>query len=235
MSRPKSTVKKGKKQQGQEHAAARALARSRVFGLLARALRYPDEELFASLRDSGWAVAVAEAAQKSGMPDQDVFMVELQRLQETLPAELGDLQGLHTALFSSGNVCPHQESDYVASHAFQITDIMADVAGFYSAFGVRISRSQRELPDFLGTELEFLHFVGWKEANALREGNRNAAVICREAQEKFLTEHLGAWVTRFRERIESCSAGRFYVLLARLIERFVGAQGTQTLAIPERG
>mgnify|MGYP001765408993 CR=1 FL=1 len=77
----------------------------------------------------------------------------LRRVPETLPAELADLQSLHTILFSSGGVCPHQESDYVASHTFHKADVMADVAGFYRAFGFQVSRVVRELPDFLGAGL----------------------------------------------------------------------------------
>jgi DMSO reductase family type II enzyme chaperone len=124
-------------------------------------------------------------------------------------------------LFSSGTLCPHQESDYLAEHTFQKTDVMADVAGFYAAFGLRVSGQHRELPDFLGTELEFLHWAAEREAAALQEGNEEAAAVCRQARETFLSEHLGSWVTPFRERIERSPGWPFYVALARLIESYV--------------
>lgn len=202
----------------------RVLAKSRVFGLLARALRYPDEEWFAALQSGRWTADLAEAARRSGIKPQKAFLAELQRTSESLPGSLEALQSQHNALYSSGSVCPQQESDYVASHAFQKTDVMADVAGFYRAFGLRVSRAQRELPDFLGSELEFLHAVGWKEARAMQEGNREASAVCRQAQMKFLAEHLGVWIGAFHAKMEPSPAGRLYVVVARLVESFVKAQ-----------
>lgn len=202
---------------------ARVLARSRVFGLLARALRYPNEELFVELRSGRWAANLAEAAKATGAKRETV-LAQLERVSESLPGRLEALQSQHNALYSSGSVCPQQESDYVASHALQKTGVMADVAGFYRAFGLRVSRSQRELPDFLGSELEFLHAVGWKEARAMQEGNREGAAICRQAQRKFLAEHLGVWLSAFRTKMDASPAGEFYIMLARLAESLVNAQ-----------
>ncbi len=219
-------TRSGTRSRGQKHERAieRALAKSRVFGLLARALRYPDEELFAALQTGRWAADLAEAVRVSGIKPPKPFLAELQRVSESLATRLETLQSQHNALYSSGSVCPQQESDYVASHAFQKTDVMADVAGFYHAFGLRVSRAQRELPDFLGSELEFLHAVGWKEARATQEGNQEAAIVCRRAQRKFLAEHLGVWIGAFRAKMEAGPAGPFYVALARLVESFVKTQ-----------
>mgnify|MGYP001581624629 CR=1 FL=1 len=45
-------------------------------------------------------------------------------------------------------------------------------------------------------------------------GTSEAASVCREAQEKFLGEHLGVCIGRFRERLDGSGAGGFYALLA---------------------
>lgn len=209
---------------GRRRAPAPGVAGARVFGLLACALRSPDTELIEALRSGRWQAQLAQAARESGLPHDHPFFSELKRLPETLPADLPTLQAQHAWLFSGGG-CPHQESHYVGANAFQKTDLMADVAGFYAAFGVRNSTTRRELPDFLGSELEFLWLLGCKEARALRQGKAEAAAICREAREKFLAEHLAAWVGPYRERIERSAAGPFYVLLARLLENHVKAQG----------
>lgn len=212
-------------------AAERVLARSCVFGLLARALRYPDGELFAALQSGRWAAEVTEAARRSGIGARSPVLDGLRRVGDALPAGLADLQNQHTTLFSSGGACPHQESDYVASHTFQKTDVMADVAGFYRAFGFQVSSVTREMPDFLGTELEFLHVVGVKEAFAGQHGHRAGASVCRRAQRTFLADHLAVWIGRFRERAASAGAGPFYVLLARLAEGFVNAQRVRPRAL----
>jgi DMSO reductase family type II enzyme chaperone len=220
------TIRRNSRARRRKHRRSRerALARSRVFGLLARALRYPDEDLFAALHSGRWAAELAAAARESGLRAGHHFFRELSRAADALPDALAALQCQHNALYSSGSVCPQQESDFVACHAFQKTDVMADVAGFYRAFGLRVSQAQRELPDVLGSELEFLHVVAHKEARAIAEGHREATDICRSAYRKFLAEHLAVWVGAYRARMESSPAGRFYVALARLTECFVTAQ-----------
>lgn len=232
MSGGRNITAAGRRRRRRRRAAGRARARSRVFGLLARALRHPDADLFAALHSGYWAAEFAAAVRQSGIRRQESVLAELRRLPQTVPAELAELQALHTTLFSSGNVCPHQESDYAASHVFQKADLMADVAGFYAAFGLRVSTAHRELPDFLGAELEFLYLAGSLEAQARRHGHFAAASVCREAQEKFLAEHLGGWLSRFREKMECSAAGPFYVLLARLTEGFVKAQEIRPGSVP---
>lgn len=210
---------------GDRFPLAATRARSRAYGLLARALRYPDRELFEALRGGTWQAALAGAARASGLGPEHPFLDELRRLPASLPETLAGLQGEHTALFAAGAACPSQESEYVAANAFQKADVMADVAGFYSAFGLRVSRERGELPDFLGCELEFLHLITRKTAFAQRQGRPEAAAVCRDAHEKFLAEHLGAWVGSYRERVERSRVGPIYTLLARLIDIYVRAPG----------
>lgn len=220
---------------GQRRATERGVAGARVFGLLARVLRDPDAELFEALRSGRWQAQLAQAAGGSGLARDHPFFSELRRLPENLPADLPSLKAQHAWLFSSGGGCPHQESHYLAANTFQKTDLMADVAGFYAAFGVRTSRERRELPDFLGSELEFLWLLGRKEARALRQGKPEAAAICREAREKFLSEHLAAWIDPYRERVERSAAGPLYVMVARLLECYVRAQRIAPKAACARG
>lgn len=224
---PSKTKRDTASRNSRTHSIERALAKSHVFGLLARALRYPDKQLFAALQSGRWATDLSDAVRLSGSKPQKTFRITLQNIAESLPDRLEALQGQHSALYSSGNICPLQESDYVASHAFQKTDVMADVAGFYRAFGLRVSRAQRELPDFLGSELEFLHTVAWKQAQAMQEGCRDGAAVCRQAHRKFLAAHLTMWVEAFRAKMETSPAGRFYVVLACLVEAFVKAEGVR--------
>jgi DMSO reductase family type II enzyme chaperone len=221
----RSTARSLSRRLKRRRAVERSLAKSRAFGLLARAMRYPDQELFTALRNGRWAAELAEAARAAGLRPPEAFFAALRRVTESLPGGLEGLQSQHNALYSSGSVCPQQESDYVAGHAFQKTDVMADVAGFYRAFGLRISRAQRELPDFIGSELEFLHALGWKEAQALQNGDPEAAEVCRLAHKEFLAEHLGVWISAFHAQMKASPAGKFYVLLARLAEELVAAQG----------
>jgi len=74
---------------------------------------------------------------------------------------------------------------------------MADIAGFYRAFGFEVSG---ERPDHIVPELEFLALVLVKEAYALMAGDVGGAEICATARGKFVAEHLGRWLPMLRER-----------------------------------
>ena len=97
--------------------------------------------------------------------------------------------------------CPPYESEY-SSQSFSVSRShrMADVAGFYRAFGVEVSDDRRERPDHIALELEFMSYLIAKETRALEAGGAEAAEraeICRDAQRKFFAEHLGWWLPAF--------------------------------------
>jgi len=140
--------------------------------------------------------------------------------------ELWDLRDAYQRLFeaSGGLACPPHETSVAPStpqEGLTRTFEMADVAGFYWAFGVEVAPGG-ERPDHLAAELEFLQLLALKEAIAHDEpdGQEHAA-ICRDATRAFLRDHLGRWVQRFAERLERAGAGTPYATAGRLLERFV--------------
>jgi DMSO reductase family type II enzyme chaperone len=203
--------------------ATRTLARGRVYALLSRALRYPDQELLAALCDGRWASELRTWVQRCGTKGR-ALDATLGVLPDPLPVDLAGLQAQHSRLFSSGSLCPQHESDYAASHAFQKADLMADVAGFYAAFGMRVATGHRELPDFIGTELEFMHLLCTKEAYAREQGDLAAAEVCRQAHQKFLAQHLGVWSGRCGERLVESAAPACDASRLGLAARFVAEE-----------
>jgi len=89
---------------------------------------------------------------------------------------------------------------------------MADIAGFYRAFGFEVSG---ERPDHLVPELEFLALVLMKEAYARISGDAEGAEVCATARGKFVAEHLGAWLPEFGERVRGTEGGE---PVARLVQ-----------------
>jgi len=81
---------------------------------------------------------------------------------------------------------------------------MADIAGFYRAFGFEVSG---ERPDHIVPELEFLALVLVKEAYALMAGQVEGAEICATARRRFIAEHLGRWLPMLRERARGAEGG----------------------------
>lgn len=69
---------------------------------------------------------------------------------------------------------------------------MADIAGFYRAFGLRTGDG-RGRPDHISAETGFMAFVLGLEADAVERGHAEHVATCREARTVFLREHLGRW------------------------------------------
>ncbi|MDA8087974.1 MAG: molecular chaperone TorD family protein [Nitrospiraceae bacterium] len=79
--------------------------------------------------------------------------------------------------------------------------IMEDLMRFYEFFDVKLSETDREYPDHLVTELEFMAWLCLQEQRAQHEGRDAGPFRC--AQRDFLSRHLAAWLPRFRQRLET--------------------------------
>ncbi len=197
-----------------ERATRAALARAQVYGLLARAFGRPDAELRSEVESGGFRKALSEALSALGCDDIAAGLDDL------VPD--GDLTGDFTRLFnpSVDANCPPYETEYTGAHVFMRVQQLADVAGFYRAFGLRVAAGFHERPDHIAAELEFMHVVSLKEARALASGERAHAAVCRRAQARFLEEHLGRWLTPYRQQVSALGGG-FYARLAALAAEFV--------------
>ncbi len=80
---------------------------------------------------------------------------------------------------------------------------------------------KREHPDHLCAELEFLHFLTFKEAQAVEDGNTELLKGYRLAQKDFLKRHLIQWVPKFHGRLQSSARFPFYTELARITSVFL--------------
>lgn len=99
--------------------------------------------------------------------------------------------------FDHGRIAPYEGSNVPIS-AGGITPRLADVAGFYRAFGVQV-RGDR--PDHVVAELEFVGLVLLREAEALERGDTEAAAVCGDAVRSFVRDHLGTWIEAWAARL----------------------------------
>ena len=81
-----------------------------------------------------------------------------------------------------------------------------DAGAFYARFGLTLGEDNRDGPDHIVTELEFLSLLGAGEADTLRDGMAEDADALRAARAEFLSNHVFDWANRFCERL--ISAGR---------------------------
>ncbi len=76
----------------------------------------------------------------------------------------------------------------------------------------------REMPDHIAVELEFLYLLTFKIAQANEDVERNDLI---RLKQKFLQEHLGAWVVPFTRAMREGAETDFYQQLAEVTEQVV--------------
>lgn len=112
-----------------------------------------------------------------------------------LADQLGRLFG-HTARGAT----PPYETEYQLDAPYSQPQQLADIGGFYAAFGLRLGSGVHERPDHLSCECEFLMFLCRKEAFALEHGDQTMLQVTRSAQRLFLRDHLGRFAPVFASR-----------------------------------
>ncbi len=192
-------------------AIEQAHARATLYYHLAALFVYPDGALWESLEEfsvQDWQRIF------SLLRWSDKGCARLQKRLRSVTQE--QFLAEHLAIFghtAAGELRPY-EAGYDTHHVFQETQCLADIAGFYRAFGLEPCETRRERPDHIAVELEFMHVLSIKEAYALAQGWGEKAGICREAQSAFLRDHLGRWTPSFLTHLAERSRGGTFEMIA---------------------
>jgi putative dimethyl sulfoxide reductase chaperone len=184
--------------------------RAQVYCFLADAFLYPETNWLEDLP------LVAELALQAGLvPESDLP-------PDSWDYSLTSLQAEHRRAFGLTGSLSY-ETEFGLPHEFRQSQELADIAGFYQAFGFKVGGQVRERPDHLAVELEFMFVLSLKEAYAAKEGLVEQAEICRDGQAKFLKDHLGRWIGLLAESIARSYGQGLYLDLARFAAAFVDA------------
>lgn len=179
----------------------------------------------------------SESESIAASPELTSLRTLLEELDETVAAEAlasitdADLPG-HTwsALFEQGRVPPYEMS-YLRPGLGGHTARMADVSGFYRAFGFRVAHDR---PDHVVAELEFAALVTLGEADARERGDEEGAGIFADAAASFLRDHLGGWLDLLAERIDARDAHGPYGPLVRCAALHVERECERRDVVPNR-
>jgi DMSO reductase family type II enzyme chaperone len=209
-----------------------AIRRAQVYRFLADAFLYPTENW---LEDTPALEVILHDLDTDGSrlrpPDFGLWTSDLRPPASNL--QLPDLQAAHRRAFGLvGSLC--YETELGLPHEYRQSQEMADIAGFYRAFGFNVGGKVRERPDHISAELEFMHVLALKEAFAAESGIVEHIEVCADAQRKFLKEHLGKWVGLFAESLARSAEAGLYVSLARFAAAFVLADAERLGATVER-
>lgn len=172
--------------------AAKAASRSQIYRALASAFYYPTPETSQQVTSGILQKQVAEAV--PGLP------YKLDIPGKLGAGESGNLEGQYLALFEVGGELGPPAPLYEGHYGGGRNAVMEECLKFYHYFGMRLSdRKDRELPDHLGVELEFMHVLTFKEATAIEEGKSPQPYY--RAERDFLERHLVDFVSRLAQRV----------------------------------
>ena len=167
-------------------AVERALSRSKLYLLLSWSYLYSEDDEFLDYLQSGEFVEDGRVAldtltnflegkgEEEAKERLQAVAGHFDAIEEWVSSEgsnwnLQDLRDDHKRVFS--NVisldCPPYETLFGNDHVFGQSYTMGDIAGFYNAFGLQLSQDIHERLDHLSVELEFIHYLAYKESYAL--------------------------------------------------------------------
>ena len=214
-------------------AVDRALCRSKLYLLVSWGYLYPEDEEFLDYLQSGEFVEDGKTAlerlrnelQSIGGQEArerlDALVSHFDAIEEWICSEgenwkIQDLRDEHRRVFSNVIAldCPPYETLFGNDHVFGQSYVMGDIAGFYSAFGLQLSPDIHERLDHLSVELEFMHYLAYKESYAILHDGAEKLKTVIEAEKKFVKEHIGRWVPLFSGMLKRKADYGFYKILA---------------------
>jgi DMSO reductase family type II enzyme chaperone len=202
--------------------------RSRLYAILAIAFAFPDEELYAVIRDGSVACAIADVV--PALPHGIAAAVTPGL--GTAPASRVELESEYIRLFdvgAAGPPCPLYGGVYGGDRM----KVMEDATRFYNFFALRLAPTLRELPDHITTELEFLHYLTFREAEAREQGVDPGSLL--RAERDFLTRHLCRWVPRLRARLAKQTTCAFFPALVQFADAYFAADRAYAAAAAGEG
>jgi DMSO reductase family type II enzyme chaperone len=205
------------------------MARSFLYQFLARGFEDPAVESWSWLTSDNTreALALTVRALASKSTNMEKFAMAL--AEQLRPASLEGFQAAYVTAFghAARGDCPLNEIEYgdlKADPLFQ-PHRLADLAAFYRAFGLEVAEGAAERPDHIGMELEFMSVLAAKEAYGYEHQLDEAEFeLCRNAQKKFLREHLGRWSPGFTRRLARVAVHETLAALAEFAREFIATE-----------
>ncbi|MEW6279896.1 MAG: molecular chaperone TorD family protein [Candidatus Eremiobacterota bacterium] len=140
-------------------------------------------------------------------------------------------EGVYLRLFESGVAASPHETEYGVNRSTRKAVELADIAGFYRAFGVETSQ---DMVDHVAAELDFLAFLGIKLLYAELQGWQEQREVTEQAYRSFVEDHAGRWLGAFADQVQRVVPDSFYARAAALAHRVVELDVTRLGLSPAR-
>lgn len=183
--------------------------RAIAFRLVSVGFGYPDAA-WRGRFDALLSVARASRAVPAG------GLAKLEKALEDTPS--AELEAQHFRLFGPAPVCALELAFHVTKEPYGQAKKIADLAGFYKAFGVE----SEERADGLPAVLEFLAYLEIKRVHAELNGWTERRDIAIDASAKLRNEIVFKAVVVIARKLHAAGAPEFYLQLAALCSSLLG-------------
>ncbi len=190
-----------------------ASARSQLYLLFSDSFHVPDEEFYTDVRSGKLGGWIRDALERLPYALDGKNSVELLKAEGDYPEFNAEFMRLFEVGLP-GPKCPLNETQYLGGQA----TVFEDLVRFYNFFDLSAAQA-RELPDHLRIELDFMHFLTFKETERLHGGLDAGSFV--RAQRDFLERHLSRWAPLLRPKAEEAAALDFFQGLTGLLEGFI--------------
>lgn len=188
-----------------------AFVRSQIYGITARVLSNHDSVLDRETLDDLQRIT-NETGDFQALENE---VIQIQNSIDSISVSSRELNQEYTSLFLKGSAPPYECSYLPPS---RLNQELADISGFYLAFGLQTNNDRQ---DHLVSEMEFMSFLCLKESIAQGNQKDEEAGICRDAQTKFLEDHLGRWIGVYQRLLSDKARLQIYPQLVGLVHKIV--------------
>ncbi|MEJ5338484.1 MAG: molecular chaperone [Aquificaceae bacterium] len=184
-----------------------------LYKFISLAFEYPGEDSLKALKESLEDLSLS--LRNLGI-DFDVEALKACLQEYEGEERLLDLQCDWNSLFATSLKAPSWETAYELEKAGRKAQELADIEGFYRAFGLEVRQGYE--PDGLIPQLEFLSLLLLKKVHA---DEAEKAEIASKGYEYFFRDHLGRWYRLFCQLVEEETQEEYYRLMSKLMRSFL--------------
>ena len=205
----------------------KAVCRAMLYDILAMSLRPPTADMLARLGEEGASETVLDAA--LALDDSESIpslCTAVKRLFEALRGSRLDLlEDSYRSIFehtAHGHVPPYETDG--SADALRQAQELADIGGFYRAFGLEMAKACHERNDHIAAELEFLSLLATKEAYDVVDGDLEGSETVRRAERLFLRKHAARFGRAFGRSLARSGGHALYRAAGELCFDFLTSE-----------
>jgi TorA maturation chaperone TorD len=183
-----------------------------LYKILSIGFSYPEEE--------NWKVMEQQFSLSKGLFDGELLtkLSGFEKCFEEKRQRIDDIKYDYMSVFDTGRKISPYETEYMTEKVSRKPFELADIGGFYKAFGFGVAEDGRtkESLDHISIELEFMAILTWKHEYANNNNQKQNLKIVHDARMAFVRDHLAKWGFFYCQQISRLTGYEFYKRLAEL-------------------